>query len=101
MTGINITNKKTQKGRNKVAHVARKLMMPPDNYEEYGEKLGELKGDGIQKVKTYGIRIRHGNKIVKTIYEPPKEEHPQNGNFPAPKYLNRRFKDEGKKGKWV
>jgi hypothetical protein len=91
MTGINITNKKDLRGRNKTPHVSRKCQMPPENQEEHDRVMGLPRGDHISERK-YKIRVNG-----KWVYEP---ECIEKKEVDAPKYLNRRFKDDVKKGKW-
>lgn len=89
--GINITNKKSTKGRNATPHVARKLSMPfPDGMNNIEDDYKDIK-------RTYSVRKRHGNKVVEVVHESDVKPKPKNRstNFNMGEY-----RDEIKKGKW-
>ncbi len=92
MTGINITNNKTLKGRNKIPHTTRKCQMPPDNQEEHDRVMDLPRGECISERK-YKIRVNG-----KWVYDNGKSEKKENKSA---KYLDRKFKDDVVKGKWI
>lgn len=90
--GINITNKKATKGRNKVPHIARKLSMPmenPDNMDSIDW------GNYDKKERSYKVKING-----KTVYSPPEKEKKSNAKLATNIHFGA-YKDDVKKGKWV
>ena len=65
-----ISNKPSLSGRNRRAHIHRKLMMPPDNAQDYAAKLDAIDWsvDSGRK-KTFKIRVNG-----KVVYNPTKAE---------------------------
>ena len=85
--------------RNKIAHVARKLQMPPNDPDGYAGKLDAIDWGNYKTERSYGIREKRGGRFV-TISEP-KKRKVKKSNFPAPIYSKQHYKDDVVKGKWV